>query len=337
MAVMVPFPMGRATSKDVAARAGVSRTTVSYVLNEIENQQIPAETRARVLAAAEELGYVPNAAARQLRTGRNSLVVMAYPAWPIGGAMAAAIMAGTNRLTALGYTGLIDFLPLEGSTLDATCARTQPVALASTGILLTPELVARIRRSGTKAVIAVDNQPCEFAPTIVLGQAAATAAAVRHLAERGRQRLVALMPSEPELQWFRVEREAGARAAAEAAGVALTVLETPLTEVGIAAACTRAVGDHRADGLVAYNDDFALLALHALQAAGIGVPDDVAVVGCDDLPVGRLFTPNLTTVDPRPTEIGILVAETVHRAIQHDDLPDVIPGPEPVVIQRAST
>ena len=195
--------IGRATAKDVAARAGVSRATVSYVLNQTENQQISAETRSRVLAAADELGCVlSNAAARQLRTGTNELVIMAFPTWPIGPTMAAGITAGSNRLSSLGYTALIDVLQSDGSTLDATCARTQPVGLAVAGAPLTAELIARIRRSGAQAILAIDNRPSEFLPTVVLDVASSARVAVRHLAERGRRNLVALMPAEPELSGF---------------------------------------------------------------------------------------------------------------------------------------
>ncbi len=330
-------PVRRATAKDVAVRAGVSRTTVSYVLNDIADQQISPETRARVLAAADELGYVRNAAALQLRTGTNSLVVSAFPAWPIGPAMADAITATATRLTELGYTALIDLVPSGEPGLDATCARTQPIGLCVAGLDLTPALADRVRRGGTHAIVAVSNRPLGFVPTIVLDQDRVTRAAVRHVVDRGRRRLVALMAAEPALKWFRLEREAGARAEADALGVELTVLDCELNQPSVAEACARALHEHRADAVVAYNDEYGLLALHALLAAGARVPDDVAVIGCDDLPIARLFAPHLTSVDPQAASLGTLVADSIHRAIEQRGLPDAIRSPEPVIVQRQST
>src|SRR4051812_43365688 len=77
----------RATSADVAREAGVSRATVSYVLNDTPHQKIPEATRRRVLEAAARLGYAPSAAARTLRTGRSDVVLGMLPDWPIGPAV----------------------------------------------------------------------------------------------------------------------------------------------------------------------------------------------------------------------------------------------------------
>ena len=98
----------RVTGQDVAERAGVSRATVSYVLNDAPGQPISAETRARVLAAAADLGYTPHAAARQLRTGVSDLILMALPAWPFSLSLSLAVSTVTHRLGELGYTALVD-------------------------------------------------------------------------------------------------------------------------------------------------------------------------------------------------------------------------------------
>src|SRR6185312_9585394 len=93
----------RPTSADVAREAGVSRATVSYVLNDAPHQKIPAATRERVLAAAARLGYAPSAAARALRSGRSDVVLCLLPDWPIGPEVGS--MLG-NLSTALARHGL---------------------------------------------------------------------------------------------------------------------------------------------------------------------------------------------------------------------------------------
>ena len=97
---------GRVTAKDVARAAGVSQSTVSYVLNNTANQTISAATRSRVLAAVEELGYAPSAAARALRTGTSSTVMIVLPDAPVGATIAQLIEVVSDALDPHGYTVL---------------------------------------------------------------------------------------------------------------------------------------------------------------------------------------------------------------------------------------
>src|SRR5262245_19561299 len=94
----------RVTSADVARRAGLSRATVSYVLNNTPHQAIPELTRERVLAAAAELGYTPSAAARTLRSGRSDIVLLLLPDWPIGPSVGALLDGLSTALAQRGLT-----------------------------------------------------------------------------------------------------------------------------------------------------------------------------------------------------------------------------------------
>ena len=86
----------------------------------------------------------------------------------------------------------------------------------------------------------------------------------------------------------------------------------------------------------AYNDDYALLALRALLDAGVRVPGDVAVIGCDNLPVAELFTPRLTAIHVDRRELGATIADTLHQILATGEGPDVVPMPPPEVIVRDS-
>src|SRR6185503_9607789 len=100
----VSTPRNRVTSLEVAQHSGVSRATVSYVLNGTPNQTISAETRQRVLDAAERLGYTPYAPARALRSGRSDVVVFLLPEWPIGASIARLVEDLTRALVAARLT-----------------------------------------------------------------------------------------------------------------------------------------------------------------------------------------------------------------------------------------
>lgn len=327
----------RVTGQDVARRAGVSRATVSYVLNDVGGQTISADTRARVLEAAAELGYTPHAAARQLRTGVSDLVLLALPPFPPSHAFSVCVNSFTRHLGELGYTALVDPATERVDNLERTLARVQPVALVASGEHLTEPLVTRLRAAGTRAAMAFADRPLGFVPTVVFDNTAVTRVAMGHLAARGHHDVVALLPDDPAFAWFRVGREAGARETAAEHGMNLTVVDCPLDHDRITAVVTGilAAGAHP-DALLAYNDDYALLALRALVDAGVRVPDDIAVIGCDNLPVAELFTPRLTTVDVDMAALGVLIADALHGILCTGDEPAVVSVPTPVVVVRDS-
>lgn len=327
----------RVTGQDVAVRAGVSRATVSYVLNDVVGPAIADETRARVRAAAEELGYTPHAAARQLRTGVSDLILLALPPWPVSHALNLCVSTVTQRLGELGYTALVDPATEAVERLEDTLAKLQPVALVASGAHLSPALIDRLGSAGTRAVLGFGDRPLGFATTVVFDQTAATRVAVEHLARRGHRSIVAIMPDDPVFEWFRAGRQTGAEAAAAAHAIDLTVVECPLDHERLTAVVRQLVdGGDRPDAILAYNDDYTLLALRALLDAGVRVPDDMAVIGCDNLPVAELFTPRLTTVDVDMRLLGLRIAETLHQILETGAQPKRILVPEPTVVVRDS-
>src|SRR5690242_1058944 len=98
---------GRVTSADVARLAGVSRATVSYVLNDRPGQSISTDTRSRVLDAAARLGYAPSAAARALRSGRSEVVLCLLPDWPIGPEVGALLGNLSTEMARAGLTFVV--------------------------------------------------------------------------------------------------------------------------------------------------------------------------------------------------------------------------------------
>jgi DNA-binding LacI/PurR family transcriptional regulator len=327
----------RVTGRDVAERAGVSRATVSYVLNDAAGQVISAATRARVLAAAEELGYTPHAAARQLRTGQSDLVLLALPPWPLSHAFNLCVAAFSQRLGELGYTALVDAATMGIAHLEHTLSRVQPVALVASADHLSEPLVARLRAAGTRAVFGIGDRPLDFAPAVVFDQRAVTCVAVDHLASRGHRSVLAIMPSDPAFAWFRAGREAGALTAAAAHELALNVVDCPLDRGAVAGVVARALENgSRPDAILAYNDDYAFLVMDALVDAGVRVPDDIAVIGCDDVPVAELFRPRLTSVTVDMGSWGSTIADVLHDALRSGEGPDVIHAPTPVVVERDS-
>ena len=236
-----------------------------------------------------------------------------------------------------GYTALVDPATEEVAGLENTLARVQPIALTASSDQLSAPLVARLRSAGTRAVLGFGDRPLGFASAVVFDQTALTRVAIAHLAERGHRSVVALMPSDPAYQWFRAGRQVGAEEAAAEHGLALTVVESPLDHDRVAEVVGAAVaGATLPDAVLAYNDDYALLALRALLDAGVRVPEDIAVIGCDNLPVAELFTPRLTTIHVDMRELGTAIADTLHQILSTGEGPDVVPMPKPEVIVRDS-
>lgn len=316
-------PPATPTSTDVARLAGVSRATVSYVLNAQAAGRVSTRTQDRVRAAAEQLGYVPHAAARTLRAGHSGLVLLTTPTGPIPriGALFADFLAELQgALHQLGYTSVWHG-PVAGAGEQAAraWAELRPAAvLALPGTGLTPSAVELLKRSGTRAVLTLGMHPVAGAHAILLDQEMLGARAGTHLLERGRRRIGVIMPTESGLDLFSVPRLAGVRAAAAIeTGTHVEALTLDCTEESAAELAARwpRLG---LDSLFAYNDEYAMLVMRAFQDAGLTIPADVAVVGADDLLLARLLRPRLTSVhfDTIPTA---RIVGLVDRAIREPE------------------
>ncbi|MET9951804.1 LacI family DNA-binding transcriptional regulator [Streptomyces sp. NPDC006339] len=319
------------TSADVARLAGVSRATVSYVLNNTAAVRISEPTRRRVREAAEELGYVPHAAARSLRAGHSRMVLMPTAHVPIGPLYSRFFNELQWALRRLDYT-VVQYgsVGLDADEAARAWAELRPVAVVSLGqVGLTPSGVRLLKRAGARAVITVGPQQVVGSHALVMDQTRVGRVAGDHLVERGCRALGVVMPEEPGLEMFSVPRLEGVRAAAERTGATVVPLplryeEEPANEL---AARWRALG---LDGVFAYNDEYAMLLMRALQDAGIAIPEETAVVGSDDLVLGRLLRPRLSTVQIDMV-VGQELAELVDRAVRD---PEAAPERQELLASR---
>ncbi|WEO99389.1 LacI family DNA-binding transcriptional regulator [Streptomyces sp. FXJ1.172] len=323
------------TSADVARLAGVSRATVSFVLNNTQAHRVSEPTRAKVLAAADTLGYVPHAAARSLRAGRTNLVLIPAAVSAVGRLVSGWIDELHTELERYGYTAVLH----AGRYADpATAARAwaelRPGAvLALDGASLTPAGAQVLRRAGVHALMALAPQPVEGVYTVIFDHRRVGVLATEHLVAGGRRRIGVVMPRERGLSAFAEPRLAGARSVAARTPAIVTAVDMEHTH----ACAVELAHDWAArglDGVFAYNDEYAALLLHALRDAGVDVPGEVAVVGCDDLVTAALQRPPLTTVrlDAPP---AAQLAAALHDLIETGTAAP-LPAVEPVLVRRES-
>ncbi|WP_320774587.1 LacI family DNA-binding transcriptional regulator [Streptomyces sp. CRN 30] len=310
-----PAPRPVPTSADVARLAGVSRATVSYVLNNTRAVRISEPTRVRVRQAAEQLGYVPHAAARSLRAGHSRTVVMPAPVFPAGPLYSRFVGELQGALGRLDYT-VVQYGGGAGPYGDAAArawAELRPIAVLVPGPGLGPGGVEVLRRSGARAVVTFGPEAVEGAHALIMDHEAVGHGAARHLHDRGRRRIGVVMPEEPGLETFSLPRLEGVRRALRGTGATLT--ELPLSYEEESAGRLAARWDTlRLDAVFAYNDEYAMLLSRALQDRGVRIPARTAVVGADDLMLGRLLRPRLSTVRlelPSGRELAALVDRAV--------------------------
>ncbi|MGV4983640.1 LacI family DNA-binding transcriptional regulator [Streptomyces sp. NRAIS4] len=320
--VMVQIP-NTPTSADVARLAGVSRATVSYVLNNTSAVRISEPTRRRVHEAARELGYVPHAAARSLRAGHSRMVLMPAPAIPVGPLYSRFVNELQWALGRLDYT-VVQYgtVGLQGDEAARAWAELRPVAVLVPGAELGPQGVGVLKRSGARAVVTLGPGRVDGAHALLMDHDAVGQCAGAHLYARGRSRIGVVVPEEPGLEAYSRPRLAGVRQALHGTDAAVSELPLAYTEESAAqlAARWRELG---LDAVFAYNDEYAMLLMRALQDEGLRIPEDVALIGADDLMLGRLLRPRLSTVHVRLPS-GRDLAELVDRAVRD-------PGAEPEV------
>ncbi|MFJ5259870.1 LacI family DNA-binding transcriptional regulator [Streptomyces sp. NPDC088387] len=310
-----PAPRPVPTSADVARLAGVSRATVSYVLNNTSAVRISEPTRRRVHEAAKELGYVPHAAARSLRAGHSRMVLMPSPTVPVGPLYSQFLNELQWAVSRLDYT-VVQYgtVGLGGDDAARAWAELRPVAVLVPGSGLGPQGVEVLKRAGARAVVTLGPESVEGAHALLMDHEEVGRAAGAHLHARGRHRIGVVVPEEPGLELFSRPRLQGVRRALH--GTEDRVRELPLAYDEHAAARLAAHWPELGlDAVFAYNDEYAMLLMRALQDQGVRVPEDTAVIGADDLMLGRLLRPRLSTVHIELPS-GRDLAELVDRAVR---------------------
>jgi LacI family transcriptional regulator len=309
-----------ATIRDVAREAGVSVATVSRVLN--DSGPVAEETRERINLVAERLRYAPNGAARSLSLRRTKTLGVLLPdlygeffSEIIRGIDQSAQQRGFHLLVSSSHNNLSDLeaaLQAMRGRVDGLIAMS-PHVDARTLIVNLPEslpvvlLNCAIEGDAFDA-LNVDNYGGAYAMT-------------QHLLSHGHTRIAMIKGAEPN--YDASERLRGYRAALEAAGIEL------LSELELAGDFTEASGYRaalealllvpRATALFAANDSMAIGALSALVETGVRVPDDIAVVGFDNIPIARYMSPPLSSVHVSINELGGRATERLLYAIDQEN------------------
>ncbi|MBB6550658.1 LacI family DNA-binding transcriptional regulator [Nonomuraea rubra] len=296
-----PRPAGQATISRVAEAAGVSRATVSRVMN--GSPSVNPELAARVRAAAEALDYEPSAAARRLALGRTGAVALVVP--DLSNPLFQSVLRGLSQAAGRAGRQLLvaesDEDP-EEEVILALEARRNSDAL----VLASPRAPdERLRALGDRLapfVLVYREVAGLDAPSLSIDNAAGIGAVVSHLAGHGHRRLAYL--AGPDGSAGNAERLAALRALAQAGpGIELTVLACgSMFEHGHAAASR--VAECGVSAVVAFNDMVASGVLTGLRELGVRVPGEVSVTGFDDIPFARYTTPPLTTVSIPQSELG---------------------------------
>jgi LacI family transcriptional regulator, repressor for deo operon, udp, cdd, tsx, nupC, and nupG len=288
--------------KDVATLAGVSIKTVSNVVNEY--RYVSIRTRARVQAAIDQLGYRPNLTARNLRTMRTGMLALAIP--QLDNAYFAELARDVvDAARDRGYTVLIDKTDgdpgREREVLESVGTRlVDGVILAPIG--LAPEELAGCP-GATPLVLLGERRVRWSADHVGADSVAMACAATGHLISVGRSRIAAV-GHQPQ-RWASTSRQrlAGYKRTLRAAGLPVEtrlVVPTPMLfrRHGVEAADVLLALENPPDAIFCFNDPLALGVIRRLHERGVRVPDDIAVVGVDDVEEGRFSVPTLTTVAP---------------------------------------
>lgn len=311
--------MGR--REDVARLAGVSPRTVSNVVSGTVN--VAAATRERVLAAIEELDYRPSEIGRMLRSGRTGMAALVVPDLdnPYFAELARKLIEAARHH---GYTVMIEQTDGDRDRERELLARADTKAVFD-GLIVSPlgltdDDLSKSSRT-QRPVVLLGEEPHPGFDHVHIDNFVAARDAVEHLLATGRQRVVAVgaQRAEGSSSSLRLAGFEAAMAAAPHASADVAYVDAFTRRGG--ADATRALlrGRTLPDALFCFSDLLALGALRALHEAGVAVPEQVAVVGFDDIEDGRYGTPSLTTVSPDKGAVAQAAMDALVRRIGGDE------------------
>jgi len=290
--------------------AGVSIATVSRCINYPD--QVKQETKARVMDAIRKTGYSPNTLAQSFRRGKTHVIMVVLPS--VGDPFFTEVMQGIRSVAAdRGYSLLINETQFNTMTADEIGAMV--VSRQADGIVLLASMSpfgneVLSAKSGRTLPIVIGcetiSSDLEAYPSVHIDNVAAAEEACNHLLSHGHHR-IAFVSGQPHSLLTR-DREYGYTAAMRKAGIVVEdgwIVEGELTLNG-AVRAARGLLDHplRPTAIFCANDEMAMGCMHEVKAAGLRVPEDMSIVGFDDIRYAEYMDPPLTTIRQPAEEIG---------------------------------
>ena len=299
------------TIYDVARHCGLAASTVSRTFS--HPSRVNPATREKVHAAAQEIGYTPRPLARAEAPGRTRTIMLVVT--DISNPYYAPLMkAAQAHALEMDYTLALtdsDESPrVEVSNLRRLLATTSGAILATSR--LSDDVIHQLAQH--RALVMV-NREVEGIPSLVVDSAGAMRKAVRHLAAIGHQRIAYL--SGPRNSWINSERWRAVQEEATVLDIAAEFLGpyTPNRQGGQEAA--DALMLRRCSAAIAYNDLTAIGALTRLREAGVAIPADFSLIGCDNIFGSDLTVPPLTTISGPTQRLGRSAVDTLHAQLTH--------------------
>ena len=323
--------------------AGVSRSTVSYVLNDQINLKvaISAETRQRVLRAIAELGYEPDARAQSLRWGNTNIVGVIIPV--IQNPYFWQILSGiSDALREAGYSLHLSHPPLdaqqEANTIrELTRQRVDGLILLAAVKYLLPGMTDELRKTG-RPVVEITATKAEF-DHVIHGYSSGTRVLMAHLLELGHRRIGFIygvtqegQGSDRLLTYREVLREVGL-----SGNTPFEVHCGDQLEDAYQAAYTLLNRPNRSTALLVINDMLAIAVMRAASDLGLTIPGDLSVASFDDIPFSSYTLPRLTTVSGKAEESGRDAVRLLLRRFAEPDLPRQVVTAGVQLIVREST
>ena len=314
----------RVTIAEVAQRAQVSKATVSRVLN--GKPDVDSTTAQRVRKVIDEIGYVPSARAVGLARGRTRTVAMLAPSltWPWMGEVLQGVV---DTLEADGYGLLLYTVNRGPESLNQFANHVSANAFDGLLVIEPPDTlhyISTLYRAGLPVVMIDDRGLHPEFPSVATTNRQGGADAARHLVARGRTRFAVV--TGPLHFGCTQARLDGFREVLSSAGFPLhpdLVVEADFTTTGGAVAVEKLINSGLGfDAVFAHNDLSAVGVMRALKDAGRAVPQDVAVVGFDDVPIAAHSEPRLTTIRQPLQEMGGAAARTLISTLEGRPLPE---------------
>jgi LacI family transcriptional regulator len=307
--------------------AQVSRTTVSFVLNNVPGISISEGTRKRVLDAAKALNYHPNSAGRKLVSGKSNtlgLVLCQSPEQVFADAFLPRVIFGVEQAAfENGFHVLLKQVePSDTDSYTRLISENHVDGIVLSGPRQADTEILRLSREKVP-VLLLGQLPDSRIPFVDVDATIGAEIAVRHLIELGHER-IAMITNAPLSYTSAQQRRSGYINALRNAGI--TVDETQIKEgkytpaSGFQAMQELLEGSPRPTAVFISSDVVALGAILAVKQTGLRIPEDIAVVGFDDIPLAEYFDPPLTTIRLPAFGLGWTAGERVIRLIKNEDL-----------------